>query len=59
VDFELGIDKFVLDNSLTFQQLEISQTAAGTLLKISSTDRVLVTVAGLNGAIAASDFVLF
>jgi subtilisin family serine protease len=59
VDFELGIDKFVLDNSLTFQQLEISQTAAGTLLKISSTDRVLATVVGLNGAIAASDFGLF
>ncbi|NJM61157.1 MAG: S8 family serine peptidase [Oscillatoriales cyanobacterium RU_3_3] len=57
VDFELGIDKFVLDNGLTFQQLEISQTAAGTLLKLGSSDRILATVVGLKGAIGAADFI--
>jgi Ca2+-binding RTX toxin-like protein len=58
VDFEVGIDKFALDNSLTFQQLEISQTAGGTVLKVISTDQVLATVTGLNSSITASDFVL-
>ncbi|NJK75433.1 MAG: hypothetical protein HC942_17125, partial [Microcoleus sp. SU_5_6] len=56
-DFELGIDKFVLDNGLTFQDLAIDRTATGTLLKLASTDRVLATVAGLNGTITAADFV--
>ncbi|MEG4454962.1 hypothetical protein [Microcoleus sp. N9_A1] len=58
VDFEVGIDKFAIDNGLTLQQLEISQTAAGTVLKVISTDRVLATVTGLNSSITASDFVL-
>ncbi|MEG4226909.1 hypothetical protein QUA35_13260 [Microcoleus sp. N9_B2] len=58
LDFEVGIDKFAIDNGLTFQQLEISQTAAGTVLKVISTDRVLATVTGLNSSITASDFVL-
>jgi Ca2+-binding RTX toxin-like protein len=58
VDFEVGIDKFAMDNGLTFQQLEISQTAGGTVLKVISTDRVLATVTGLNSSITASDFVL-
>jgi subtilisin family serine protease len=57
VDFELGIDKFALDNGLTFQDLAIDRTATGTLLKVASTDRVLATVAGLNGTITAADFV--
>jgi Ca2+-binding RTX toxin-like protein len=58
VDFEVGIDKFALDNGLNFQQLEISQTAGGTVLKVISTDQVLATVTGLNSSITASDFVL-
>ena len=58
VDFELGIDKFALGNGLSFQQLEISQTVAGTLLKVTSTGQLLATVTGLNSSITASDFVL-
>jgi Ca2+-binding RTX toxin-like protein len=58
LDFEVGIDKFALGNGLSFQQLEISQTAGGTLLKVASTGQLLATVTGLNSSIAASDFVL-
>ena len=58
LDFEVGIDKFALGNGLTFQQLEISQTVAGTLLKVTSTGQLLATVTGLNSSITASDFVL-
>lgn len=58
VDFEVGIDKFVLSNGLSFQQLEISQTAIGTLLKLTSNGQTLATLSGVNSSIAASDFVL-
>jgi Ca2+-binding RTX toxin-like protein len=58
LDFEVGIDKFALGNGLTFQQLEISQTAIGTLLKVASTNQVLATVTGLNSSITPSNFVL-
>ncbi len=58
LDFEVGIDKFALNNGLTFQQLEISQTVAGTLLKVGSTGQLLATVTGLGSSITASDFVL-
>ena len=58
LDFELGIDKFALGNGLSFQQLEISQTVAGTLLKVTSTGQLLATVTGLGSSITASDFVL-
>jgi Ca2+-binding RTX toxin-like protein len=57
VDFELGIDKFALDNGLTFQDLALDRTATGTLLKVASTDRILATVTGLNGTITAADFI--
>mgnify|MGYP000747420113 CR=1 FL=1 len=58
LDFEAGSDKFAIGNGLTFQQLEISQTAGGTVLKVISTDQVLATVTGLNSSITASNFVL-
>ncbi len=58
LDFEVGIDKFVLNNGLTFQQLQISQTATGTLLKVGSTGQLLATVTGLSSSLSASDFVL-
>lgn len=58
LDFEVGIDKFSLDNGLSFQQLDISQTVGGTLLKVTSTGQVLATVTRLGGSITASDFVL-
>jgi subtilisin family serine protease/Ca2+-binding RTX toxin-like protein len=58
LDFEVGIDKFALGNGLTFQQLEISQTAGGTLLIFASTGKVLATVTGLNSSITASDFIV-
>ena len=58
LDFEVGIDKFAIDNGLTFQQLEISQTAGGTVLKVASTNQVLATVTGLKSSITESDFVL-
>jgi Ca2+-binding RTX toxin-like protein len=58
LDFEVGIDKFALGNGLSFGQLEISQTVAGTLLKVTSTGQLLATVTGLGSSITASDFVL-
>ncbi len=58
LDFAVGTDKFALGNGLSFQQLEISQTAAGTLLKVTSTNQLLATVTGLGSSITASDFVL-
>jgi hypothetical protein len=58
LDFTAGTDKFALGNGLSFQQLEISQTVGGTLLKVTSTGQVLATVTGLGSSITASDFVL-
>jgi Ca2+-binding RTX toxin-like protein len=58
LDFEVGIDKFALGSGLSFEQLEISQTTAGTLLKVASTGQFLATVTVLSSSITASDFVL-
>jgi Ca2+-binding RTX toxin-like protein len=58
LDFEVGIDKFALGNGLSFQQLEISQTATGTLLKVASTGQLLATVTGLNSSITSSEFIV-
>jgi Ca2+-binding RTX toxin-like protein len=56
INFEVGVDKFVLSNGLSFQQLEFSATANGTLLRLAGTDRVLANLVGVNGAIGSSDF---
>ncbi|MCU0544335.1 MAG: S8 family serine peptidase [Oscillatoriaceae cyanobacterium Prado104] len=59
VDFEVGIDKFAIANGLSFQQLEISQNAGVTLLKLASNGQLLATaIAAANSSITAADFLL-
>jgi Ca2+-binding RTX toxin-like protein len=56
INFEIGVDKFVLSDGLSFQQLQFSATPNGTLLRVAGTDRVLANLVGVNGAIGSSDF---
>uniref|UniRef100_UPI0030D97866 Ig-like domain-containing protein n=1 Tax=Microcoleus sp. LEGE 07076 TaxID=915322 RepID=UPI0030D97866 len=56
INFEVGVDKFVLTGGLSFQQLQFSATPDGTLLRVAGTDRVLGNFVGVNGAIGSSDF---
>ncbi|MEG4882149.1 hypothetical protein QUB75_15340, partial [Microcoleus sp. K1-B6] len=56
INFEVGVDKFVLSEGLSFQQLQFSATPNGTLLRVAGTDRVLANLVGVNGAIGSSDF---
>ncbi|MEG4013275.1 Ig-like domain-containing protein, partial [Microcoleus sp. S11D4] len=56
INFEVGVDKFVLTGGVSFQQLQFSATPDGTLLRIAGTDRVLGNFIGVNGAIGSSDF---
>ena len=56
LDFEVGIDKFVLAGGLSFQQLQISPTLNGTLLEVAGNNQVLARVFGANNLITASDF---
>ncbi|WP_333119228.1 DUF4347 domain-containing protein [Microcoleus sp. SVA1_B3] len=56
INFEVGVDKFVLTGGLSFQQLQLSPTPNGTLLQVAGTDRVLGNLIGVNGAIGSSDF---
>ena len=56
INFEVGVDKFVLTGGLSFQQLQFSATPNGTLLQVTGTNRVLANLLGANGAIASSDF---
>ncbi|MEG5034899.1 hypothetical protein QUB44_17890, partial [Microcoleus sp. AT3-D2] len=56
INFEVGVDKFVLSDGLSFQQLQFSATPNGTLLLVAGTDRVLANLVGVNGAIGSSDF---
>ncbi|MEG4491629.1 beta strand repeat-containing protein, partial [Microcoleus sp. D3_18_C4] len=56
INFEVGVDKFVLTDGLSFQQLQFSATPNGTLLRVAGTDRVLANLVGVNGAIGSSDF---
>ncbi|MEG5096676.1 hypothetical protein QUB31_30850, partial [Microcoleus sp. B13-B4] len=56
INFEVAVDKFVLSDGLSFQQLQFSATPNGTLLRVAGTDRVLANLVGVNGAIGSSDF---
>ncbi len=56
LDFEVGIDKFSVAGGLSFQQLQISPTANGTLLQVGGSNQVLARVFGANNLITASDF---
>jgi len=56
INFEVGVDKFVLTGGVSFQQLQFSATPNGTLLQVAGTDRVLANLVGINGAIGSSDF---
>jgi len=56
INFEVGVDKFVLTGGLSFQQLQFSATPDGTLLRVAGTGQVLANLVGVNGAIGSSDF---
>ncbi|MEG4526915.1 hypothetical protein QUB61_29870, partial [Microcoleus sp. C2D2] len=56
INFEVGVDKFVLSDGHSFQQLQFTATPNGTLLRLAGTDRVLANLVGVNGAIGSSDF---
>ncbi|MEG4344835.1 hypothetical protein QUB70_16285 [Microcoleus sp. A003_D6] len=56
INFEVGVDKFVLTGGLSFQQLQLSATPDGTLLRVAGNGQVLANLVGVNGAIGSSDF---
>ena len=56
LNFEVGIDKLVLTDGLSFEQLQFTPTLNGTLLRIAGTGQVLANFVGANGAIGSSDF---
>ncbi|NJL69696.1 MAG: hypothetical protein HC894_29645 [Microcoleus sp. SM1_3_4] len=56
INFEVGIDKFVLPQGLSFQQLQITSTPNSTLLRVTQTTQILANLVGINGAIGLSDF---
>jgi uncharacterized repeat protein (TIGR01451 family) len=56
INFEVGVDKFVLTGGLSFQQLQFSATPDGTLLRVAGTGQVLANLVGVNGAIGSLDF---
>ncbi len=56
INFEVGVDRFVLTGGLSFQQLQLTPTLNGTLLRVAGTTEVVATLVGVNGAISSSDF---
>jgi Ca2+-binding RTX toxin-like protein len=57
VNFETDIDKIALSNGLSFEQLEITQTGGGNVIKIAATGSVLANVSGVSGLLRSTDFV--
>jgi uncharacterized repeat protein (TIGR01451 family) len=57
MDFEVGLDKFVLTGGLSFDSLQINSTANGYILQVAATGEVLANVFGANNAITGLDFV--
>ncbi|MEG5239472.1 hypothetical protein QUB43_03315, partial [Microcoleus sp. A6-D4] len=56
INFEVGVDKFVLTGGVSFQQLQFSATPDGTLLRVAGSGQVLANLVGVNGAIGSLDF---
>ncbi|NJL69862.1 MAG: hypothetical protein HC894_31010 [Microcoleus sp. SM1_3_4] len=56
LNFEVGIDKFVLTGGLSFDALRLNSTQNGTVLQVAATGEVLADVFGASGAIISSDF---
>jgi len=57
-DFESGVDSLVLLGSLTFEQLNITQSANDTLLSVASTGKVLATLTGVQAdLLSETDFI--
>jgi len=57
-DFESGVDSFFLVGGLTFEQLSISQFNDDTLIGVTDTDKLLVTLTGVQAnLISSTDFV--
>ncbi|MEG4319600.1 Ig-like domain-containing protein, partial [Microcoleus sp. Aus8_D2] len=56
INFEVGVDKFVLTGGLSFQQLQFSATPDGTLLRVAGTGQVLANLVGVNRDPGSSDF---
>ncbi|MEG4964545.1 calcium-binding protein, partial [Microcoleus sp. K4-B3] len=59
LNFDVGTDKFVLADGLTFESLQINSTANGTLLQFAGTGEVLAQVFGANNSLNAVDFLSF
>ncbi|MEG4963471.1 calcium-binding protein, partial [Microcoleus sp. K4-B3] len=59
LNFDVGTDKFVLADGLTFESLQINSTANGTLLQVAATGEVLAQVFGANNSLNAVDFLSF
>ena len=57
LNFEVGTDKFVLADGLSFESLGINSTANGYVLQVAATGEVLANVFGPSNAITALDFV--
>ncbi|MEG4395264.1 DUF4347 domain-containing protein [Microcoleus sp. BROC3] len=56
LNFEVGTDKFVLADGLSFDSLRINSTANGTVLQVATTGEVLAQVFGSNNSLNAVDF---
>lgn len=57
VNFETDLDRIVLGNGLSFEQLEITQTVGGNTIKIAATGSVLANVSGVSGLLRSNDFI--
>jgi hypothetical protein len=56
-DFESGVDAIALFGSLTFGQLEITQSESDTLISVAGTGEVLATLTGVQAnVLTAADF---
>jgi Ca2+-binding RTX toxin-like protein len=57
-DFESGVDSLVLLGSLTFGQLDITQSDSDTLISVASTGKVLATLTGVQAnLLSEADFI--
>ncbi len=58
IDFETGINSLVLFSSLSYAQLNITQSNNDTLLSVNSTGQVLATLTRMQAnLISATDFI--
>ena len=58
-DFEDGLDKIRIDGSLTFQDLQITQSGSSTLIKIAETGESLASLSNMNASLIGVDDFIF